>query len=77
MRVAVASDSGNGSKAAFNEIHPVLNVFRVRLLQRRFVEIPLVKPSSVNVEGFLVNLGGVQSGGQHQRCVHLAASVGR
>ena len=47
------------------------------LLQRGLVEIPLVEPSRVNVERFLVDLGRVESRGQHQRCVHLSASIGR
>ena len=55
----------------------MLNVLWMRLLQRGLVEIPLVKPSGINVEGFFVNFGGVQTRRQDQRSVHLTAPVGR
>ena len=55
----------------------MLNFFGMRLVQGGFVKIPMVKPTRIDVQRLLVPLGGVQTGGQHERSVHLAAPICR
>ena len=74
--VAVSAHGRHASKPAFDEIHAILNVLGVGLAEGCFVEITLIEPCGVDVEGLFVNLRGIQASGENERCIHLAATVG-
>ncbi len=73
---AVATNGSYRTEPAFGDVHHLEHGFGMGLLLRGFVEGRFVVPRTIDVQGLLVDFCGVESGGQHQRRIHLATTVG-